>query len=66
MKTASDKKVICAKTGKERHTDKTQALVSASRIVKPPKRNSGDDRPYRLRAYRCPDCDGFHLTKRFR
>ena len=52
-------------TGKEAYGSKSEALVVASRIVKRPRRKGGDDRPYKMRVYRC-DCGQWHLTKRVR
>lgn len=57
---------ICEQTGKDRHQSKSDAVVAASRIVRQPKRKGGRDKPYRLRAYKCPLCGDWHLTKRVR
>lgn len=48
------------------YPSKSEALIAASRIVKPVKRKGGSSKPFKMRAYRCDDCDQWHLTKRVR
>lgn len=45
--------------GKRRYADKKAAVIEANLILKSHRRN----RPKALRAYPCPDCRGWHLTK---
>ncbi len=44
---------------KNRYPDKKAALTARNSIMSGHRRN----RPKKLRAYPCPDCDGRHLTK---
>jgi hypothetical protein len=48
---------------KARFPNKPQALLAASRYIRPTRRH---ETPYKLRAYLCPDCGHWHLTKRSR
>jgi len=57
---------ICTETGKDRYPAKSDAVVAASRIERPPKRKGGRAWPYKLRAYKCSMCGDWHLTKRER
>jgi hypothetical protein len=43
---------------KDRHASEADAYAAASRRV-----GNGHDKPAALRAYLCPECNGWHLTK---
>lgn len=54
MKTPA--KEVCSE--KDRHDSEADACAAASRRV-----GNRHDKPAALRAYLCPECHGWHLTK---
>lgn len=54
MKTPA--KEVCSE--KDRHAPEADAYAAASRRV-----GTRHDKPAALRAYLCPECGGWHLTK---
>lgn len=51
-------RTTCRTSGKVRHRDRLAALIALAR------RNHNDKGE--VRAYRCPDCAGWHLTSKKR
>jgi hypothetical protein len=49
-------KEVCSE--KDRHASEADAYAAASRRV-----GNRNDKPAALRAYLCPECGGWHLTK---
>lgn len=52
-------------SGKIRYRDKLAAMIALSNIERRSKRRGGKGRPkHEKTAYRCKECNGFHLSSR--
>lgn len=52
-------------TGKIRYRDKVAAMIALSKIELRSKRRKGKGRPkHEKTAYRCSQCNGFHLSSK--